>query len=215
MKCSAAEAETILVEEQHNLIMIQKEHCMKSKQFLILVTFVVLVSACTIKPPNELINARWAYKNASEGPAAQLVPAEVHKAHTALEAAEQSFKKDPGSFKTKDLAYVAQRKSELAIALGAMASDKANKDEANADFQKKQTELLKQGKQDLSNSQMQTAELIVAISANDADKEKELRESEERTAAALAELAKLAAVKEETRGLVITLSGSVLFRSTE
>jgi outer membrane protein OmpA-like peptidoglycan-associated protein len=39
--------------------------------------------------------------------------------------------------------------------------------------------------------------------------------AEQKTADALAALAKLAAVKEEERGLVITLSGSVLFRSDE
>ena len=163
---------------------------MKTKQFLLLVTFVALFAGCATVAPNELINARSAYRRASEGPAEQLVPAELHKAHEALVLAEQSFLKEPDSYKTKDLAYVAQRKFELAGALGAMAADKASKDKADAEFQKQQAEIVKQGKQDLSDS-------------------------EKRTAAALAELAKLAAVKEEERGLVITLSGSVLFRSAE
>ena len=163
---------------------------MKTMQFLILVMFVALVAGCATVAPNELVNARSAYRNASEGPAEQLAPAELHKAHEALVLAEQSFQKDPDSRKTKDLAYVAQRKSEQAGALGAMAADKASKDKANADFQKKQTEIVKQGKQDLSDS-------------------------EQRTADAMAELAKLAAVKEEERGLVVTLSGSVLFRSAK
>jgi outer membrane protein OmpA-like peptidoglycan-associated protein len=174
----------------HDPIMTQEEDFMKTKQFLILVTFVALFAGCATVAPNELINARSAYRHASEGPAEQLVPAELHKAHEALVLAEQSFLKEPDSYKTKDLAYVAQRKSEQAGALGAMAADKANKDKANADFQKKQTEIVKQGKQDLSDS-------------------------EKRTAAALAELAKLAAVKEEERGLVVTLSGGVLFRSAK
>jgi len=163
---------------------------MKTMQFLILVMFVALVAGCATVAPNELVNARSAYRNASEGPAEQLAPAELHKAHEALVLAEQSFQKDPDSRKTKDLAYVAQRKSEQAGALGAMAADKASKDKANADFQKKQTEIVKQGKQDLSDS-------------------------EQRTADARAELAKLAAVKEEERGLVVTLSGGVLFRSAK
>ena len=206
---------------------------MKTIQLLILVTFVAFVTGCTIKPPTELVNARSAYKQVSEGPAAQLVPAEVHKAHEALVVAEQSFQKEPKSFKTKDLAYVAQRKAEQAGALGAMAADKASKDEANAEFQKKQTELLKQGKQDLSDSEKRTAEMLAAMAADKAIKDKadadlqkqqaelakqgkqDLSDSEKRTAVALAELAKLAAVKEEARGLVVTLSGSVLFRSGE
>ena len=163
---------------------------MKTIQFLILVTFVAFVAGCATMAPNELVNARSAYQFASEGPAEQFAPAELHKAHEALDLAEQSFQKDPDSYKTKDLAYVAQRKSEQAGALGAIAADKASKDKANADFRKKQTEIVKQGKQDLSDS-------------------------EKRTADALAALATLAAVKEEERGLVVTLSGSVLFRSAE
>jgi outer membrane protein OmpA-like peptidoglycan-associated protein len=256
---------------------------MKTPQFLILVTFVALFAGCATVAPNELVNARSAYRHASEGPAEQLVPAELHKAHDALVLAEQSFLKEPDSHKTKDLAYVAQRKSEQAGALGAMAADKAKKDKANADFQKKQAEIVKQGKQDLSDSEKRTAEVqaeldtLAAVKASkdksdadfqkqqaeimrqgkqdlsdsekrtadaraeldklaadkaskdkaDADFQKQqqdeivkqgkqdLIDSEKRTAVALAELAKLAAVKEEERGLVLTLSGSVLFRSAE
>ncbi|MFA4827655.1 MAG: OmpA family protein [Thermodesulfovibrionales bacterium] len=236
---------------------------MKTKQFLILVTFVALFAGCATAPSTELISARSAYQQASEGPAGQLAPAELHKAHEALVLAEESFKKDPDSYKTKDLAYVAQRKSENAGALGAMAVDKASKDKANADFQKKQTELVKQGKQDLIDSEKQgkqdlsdsekrtaaaQAELDkraavqatkdkadadfqrqqAAVQANkdkaDADFQKkqteivqqgkqDLIDSEKRTAEALTALAAIAAVKEEERGLVVTLSGSVLFRS--
>jgi outer membrane protein OmpA-like peptidoglycan-associated protein len=243
--------------------MTQKEdfNFMKTMQFLILVTFIALVAGCATVPPNELVNARSAYRNASEGPAEQLAPAELHKAHEALVLAEQSFQKDPNSHKTKDLAYVAQRKSEQAGALGAMAADKASKDKANADFQKKQTEIVKQGKQDLSESEQRTAaaqaeldksaaikaskeksdaELAASKEKSDAElaavrasKEKsdaelqrqqaeavkqgkqDLSDSEQRTADARAELAKLAAVKEEERGLVVTLSGGVLFRSAK
>jgi len=168
--------------------------------------------------PNELINARSAYQFASEGPAEQFAPAELHKAHEALDLAEQSFQKDPDSYKTKDLAYVAQRKSELAGVLGTLAADKANKDKANVAFQNKQTEIVKQGKQDLSDSEKQTAEARAEVDkqAEIAKQTKqELSDSEKRTAAAMAALASLAAVKEEERGLVITLSGGVLFRSAE
>jgi outer membrane protein OmpA-like peptidoglycan-associated protein len=227
--------------------MTQEEDFMKTKQFLILVTFVALFAGCATVAPNELINARSAYRHASEGPAEQLVPAELHKAHEALVLAEQSFLKESDSYKTKDLAYVAQRKSELAGALGAMAADKVSKDKADADFQKKQAEIVKQGKQDLSDSEKRTADAMAELdkvaavkaskdkadaelAADKASKDKadaeyqkqqaeiakqDLSDSEKRTAAALAELAKLAAVKEEERGLVITLSGSVLFRSAE
>lgn len=204
---------------------------MKTRYVSILITVAALFAGCATLPPKELTDARAAYKHASEGQAGQLAPAEVHKAHEALAAAEQSFQKEPKSYKTKDLAYIAQRKAELAIAIAAMASDKASKEAANTDFQTKQTELLKQGKQDLSASEKRTAETLAVMAADKAAREKsdaelqkkqaeldkqgkqDLNASEKRTADAMAALAKLAAVKEEARGLVVTLSGSVLFRS--
>lgn len=206
---------------------------MKTLQYLIPITFVALFFGCATLAPNELVNARTAYRNASDGPARQLAPAELHKAHEALARAEQSFQAEPDSYKTKDLAYVAQRKSEQAAALGAMAADTASKNRANADFKKQQAEIIKQGKQDLSDSEKQTemarAEIdkLAAVQAakdqSDADFQKlkaeqeaqELRDAEKRSADALAKLASLAALREEERGLVLTLTGSILFQSAQ
>jgi outer membrane protein OmpA-like peptidoglycan-associated protein len=202
---------------------------MKTAQFMILCAFVALFAGCATVAPNELVSARSAYQQASQGPAEQLVPADLHKAREALNQAELSFQKDPDSQKTKDLAYVAQRKSEQAGALAAIAADKASKDKANVDFQKKQTEIVKQGKQDLSDSEKRTADARTELDKQAAVKEvkdkadaemaehakQDLRDSEQRTADARAELAKIAAVKEDERGLIVTLSGSVLFRSAE
>lgn len=223
---------------------------MKTKQFLIIIILAALFAGCATLPPNELVNARQAYRIASEGEAAQLAPVELHKAQNALNLAEKSFEKDPDSAKTKDLAYVAQRKSELAGAVGAMKADTLRKDRAGAAFQNKQAEIVKQGKQDLRDAEKQTAEaraeldkqaaLKEAKEKSDAElavvqanKEKadaallkqqadaanqakqDLRDSEQRTADARAELARIGAVKEEERGLVLTLSGGVLFRSAE
>lgn len=207
---------------------------MKAPHYLILVMFAALFAGCSTVAPNELVNARLANQYASQGPAARLAPAELHKANEALAAAEKSFAKDPDSQKTKDLAYVAQRKAEQAGALGAIAADRATKDRANTDFQTKQTEIVKQGKQDLSDSEKQNAEAraeadkqaavaavkdkaaadLQAQQAETAKQSKQdLSDSEKRTAEALAALAAIASVKEEERGLVVTLSGSVLFQS--
>ncbi len=175
---------------------------MKTIEYLTLVASVVLFAGCASMPPKELVNARSAYQQANEGPAAQLVPAELHKAHEALVLAEKSFQKEPDSYKTKDLAYVAQRKAEQAGALGATAVDVTKKENANIAFHEKQTTIMEQGKQDLRAAEKQAAA-------------QDLRDSEQRTADALAKLATLAAMKEEKRGLVLTLSGNVLFRSNE
>jgi len=225
---------------------------MKMIRFLILVMVVALFAACATMAPKELLNARSAYRDASVGPAAQLAPAELHVANLALNLAEKSFRNDPDSYQTRDLAYIAQRKSELAGAVGAMAADKATGARADAYFQKKQTEIVAQGKQDLRDSQAETAEIVAqgkqdlrdsekrsaakAVVAADkasrdlsdskklmaaqaaiaADKaSQDLKDSEKRTSDALDELVKLVAVREEKRGLVLTLSGSILFRSAE
>jgi outer membrane protein OmpA-like peptidoglycan-associated protein len=231
---------------------------MKTLQLFILVTFAAYFAGCATVAPIELVNARSAYQAASDGPAQQLVPAELHKAHESLNLAEQSFLKEPDSYKTKDLAYVAQRKSEQAGALGSIAAARASKDRANADFQMKQSEIVTKGKQDLSDSEKRTADAQAEIvkqaelkaakdksdvdyqmqqaaiaqgkqdlndaerraASNKADAEiaqgkKDLNDSEKRTADALASLASLASLKEEERGLVLTLSGSILFRSAE
>jgi len=235
---------------------------MKTVQYLIPLMFVTVMAGCATVPPNELVNARSAYQHASSGPAQQLVPAELHKAREALDKAEQAFLNEPDSYSTKDLAYAALRKSEQADALGIMAADKATKERANVDFQRQQSEIMNQTKQDLSDSEKreadarseidrqaalakgkkelsdsrkQTAEAEAELdkqAALKAAKEKsdndlqmqqadtrqaqeELKDSEKRTAAALAELATLASLKEEERGLVVTLSGSVLFKSAE
>jgi outer membrane protein OmpA-like peptidoglycan-associated protein len=245
--------------------MAPKEVFMKTNQFLIMVISAVFFAGCASMPPQELVNARQAYRIASDGQAAELAPAQLHKAQEALNLAEQSFLKDPDSAKTKDLAYAAQRRSELAGAVGAMAADKSRKKLADADFQKQQTEIVKQGKQDLSFSEKQTAEARAEIDKQQAiseakdksdaehqrqqaeiakqtkqdlsDSEKrtadaraeldkqqaetmkqarqDLRDSEQRTADARTELAMFAAVKEEERGLIVTLSGGVLFRSAK
>ncbi|MDD2853424.1 MAG: OmpA family protein [Desulfuromonadaceae bacterium] len=253
---------------------------MKKIQLVVLLALASAFTGCATVAPPELVNARSAYQQASMGPAQQLAPAELHKAHEALGLAEDSFKKDADSYKTKDLAYVAQRKSQQAGALGILAADKASKERANADYQMKQAEIVKQGKQDLSDSQDRTAnaqaelvrqaeiqsakdkadaeyqrqQAVIAQGKNDlkaaeneaaakqaelvkqaelqsakdkadaeyqmqqaaiAQGQKDLKESELKTAAALEELASIASLKEEERGLVLTLSGSILFRSAE
>jgi outer membrane protein OmpA-like peptidoglycan-associated protein len=194
---------------------------MKLMNLLILVTLGAFLAGCASAVPKELANARAAYHQASMGPAAELAPAELHKAQKALTLAEQSFLEamDPrneiDSYKTRDLAYVAQRKAELAEASGSIALHKAKQAKAVVDFR---TETIKQGKEDLRDSEQQRAATEQALRDSrqqTAATEQALRHSEQQTVDALAELATIAALKEEERGLVLTLSGAFLFRSAE
>jgi outer membrane protein OmpA-like peptidoglycan-associated protein len=171
-----------------------------------------LLAGCAASvPPAELVNAREAYAHASASQAAQLVPAELHKAQASLAEAEKSFADDPSSFRTRDLAYVADRKAKLAEALAVTAAGNAVTAKANKDFQSAQTEIVKNTKEDLAASQRSDT----LKSAKLAAEQKARLEAESRATDAQAELSKLAAVKEESRGLVITLSGSVLFASNK
>jgi outer membrane protein OmpA-like peptidoglycan-associated protein len=234
---------------------------------LILVACAALVCGCAATAPSELVDARLAYLHASQGPATRLAPVELHKAADALAQAEKSFSKDAKSYHTRDLAYVAQRKAEMAGAQASISAEQTRQAQANSDFQSKQGDILQEKTRDLTQAQtalaisqqsgQATAEKLSAEREARAEadrrtaqqrllteeKERDLGqaqtalavsergaqataeqlsaeqrargEAEEKTAAAMAALAKLTAVKEEERGLVITLSGSVLFRSDE
>ncbi len=200
---------------------------MKTIQYLILITVVTLFAGCASTAPKELVNARGAYQRASTGVAAQAAPAELHVAKQALDKAEQSFQKNPDSYHTRDLAYVAQRKAELAEATASIAMEKKSQTQSSKDYQTTQGKIVTKTKQDLSDTQtaLAASELSGEKTAEQlSDEQKARTDAEQRAAEALAAqndaeqrmaeaLAKLAAVKEDPRGIIITLSGSVLFAS--
>lgn len=185
---------------------------------------------CSHLPPKELTDARSAYRRASEGPAAALVPAELHKAKEALGQAELTFEKDPKGEHLLDLAYVAQRKAQLAEALASIEISQRQKAGAAQSASGAEHAIADRTKQELADSRVQLAaagqraedqnavigsERQGRLDANQRTEEANLRSSEANARAQLAQdkLNKLAAVKAEERGMVITLSGSVLFAS--
>lgn len=189
---------------------------MKTSSLLIAVLSAGVLSSCATTAPRELVDAREAYRRASFGTAGQAAPAELHVANQALAEAEQSFQKDPDSYRTRDLAYIAQRKSQFAEATASINIQNKKEAQAKNDFQTVQGKVVAKTKQDLSQTRSDlaaserngqaTAEKLSAEQIARADAEKRAADSQ-------AALAKLAAVKDEPRGMVITLSGSVLFAS--
>ncbi len=139
---------------------------MKPITFLFIITCAGLLVGCAASiPPTELINARQAYQQASAGQAAQLVPAELHKAYEALAIAEKSFQDNPKSFRTRDLAYVADRKAKMAEALATTVAGNAITAKANKDYQAAQTEIVKNTKEDLASSERNAALKTVQLAA--------------------------------------------------
>src|SRR3954453_22820780 len=86
-------------------------------------------------PPKELVDARAAYQMASKGPAAQQSPAELHVAKQSLDQAERSFNDDGDSPTTKDFAYIAIRKSQLAEASARAAIAQKDREAAEREAQ--------------------------------------------------------------------------------
>jgi outer membrane protein OmpA-like peptidoglycan-associated protein len=177
-----------------------------------------LVGCGTVLPPKELVSAREAFDRAKAGPAAELAPAELDTAEQALRAANYSFQEDGDSQATKDLAYIAHRRAMLAEAAGGTEAAMREKAQAEKDYREMTTEELAATRKKL-DSERNVAERDRQLAARDrAEAQRQLEEerkarqaAEKQLAAALASLQKIASVKEEKRGVVITLSGAVLF----
>ena len=65
--------------------------------------------------PQELHSARHAYTQASQGPSAQLAPAQLDTARQALERANMAFGSGADEAVVRDLAYIAERQVAIAV----------------------------------------------------------------------------------------------------
>ncbi len=168
------------------------------------------LSACSPAiPPQELVDAREAYRKASEGPASQVSPVSLDDARIALDEAEDAYRKDPESIATRDLSYVALRQSEIAASSGNRALAVRLRQRAVRD-----RERLRRTRQERMEAELSQARAQLGNTQSELEKERTARASaESKLAAAMASLEEIAKVKEESRGLVITLSGAVLFAS--
>ena len=186
---------------------------------LSLVSVSALLTACgTAAVPQELLDARAAYADAAKGPAADLAPAQLDTAKQSLDGAQRSFDDDGPSQKTKDLAYIAERRSEIAAAEGGRESAERKRVAADKDFKTTQMEGLEKTKEQLDaerKAREASASEVTKTKAELATEKAARAEAEKKAAAAMASLAEIAKVKEESRGVVITLSGSVLFATAK
>src|SRR6218665_417553 len=242
-----------------------------------------VISGGAASTPRELLDARFAYQQASTGQAAQYSPEALVQAREALNAANRAFERERDSEVTRTLSYVALRKAQLAESLArtavaeqerlqaeqqlavAQSSDaartrqeldrtrtdlaeaqrlRAEAEQRQAEFQQQQREAAQQQEeatrlqseqQKLAQVQREEQERQARLDAAQAsaeqlnaqlEKERQARiQAEQRATEAQAEARAQAQVanelrnirqvqvKEESRGLVLTLSGSALFRS--
>jgi outer membrane protein OmpA-like peptidoglycan-associated protein len=159
-------------------------------------TCMAAVACAASMPPAELIDARAAYNKAESGPAAQLDPAQLHIAEVQLALAEKTFDDEGNTYKARDQAYVAQRKAELADVKAHITEFDQQVNLSAQQVQLTQARALENTRSQLIQTRQQLAAATAAMSE-------------------LAALKTVQAVKQEDRGTVITLSGSVLFASSK
>jgi outer membrane protein OmpA-like peptidoglycan-associated protein len=168
------------------------------------------ITGCTtaVAPP-ELVTARAVYDRAAHGPTAQFNPTDLHTAKESLDVAERSFDRDGDTQDTRDLGYTAGRRTEAAEARARTMMAIAQKEQVVA-----QMYATTASQAQSSSVQLGRANRELATQGAQLSSEVQRREAAERRAAqAAADLAKFASVKQEARGMVITLNGSVLFTS--
>jgi outer membrane protein OmpA-like peptidoglycan-associated protein len=176
----------------------------------------VLVGCGAAMPPKELVDARSAYKKAESGSANRLHPAQVYEAKQALDKAEAKWGADGESPETKDLSYLAQRKAQFAEAQAELTLAEQARAKAENDVKVLTGKALESTTTDLNRTKEQLSQERQALASERQalEREKAARiEAERRARQALDDLAKIAAIKQEQRGMVITLSGAVLFTS--
>jgi outer membrane protein OmpA-like peptidoglycan-associated protein len=175
----------------------------------------VLTACGASAPPPELVDARKAVGKAMAGPAAQLAPAQLDTAKQALAKAESQWEEEGSDdYRAKDLAYIAQCRAEIAEAEAGRAQAENDRKSADKNFKESQLDALKSTKTEAEKTKAQLESEKRALDAEKkarAEAEKRSAEAEKKLAAAMASLQEIAKVKEEARGVVITLSGAVLF----
>jgi outer membrane protein OmpA-like peptidoglycan-associated protein len=201
---------------------------MRTVRFVAIIAMTVSsFTACAASlPPQDLLSARSAYSRAqNDGSTAQTNPRDMDTAKKQLDAAETSFREDGDTQGTRDQAYLALRKTEYAEVIARTrrtdAATGATVDAMHADEKKTvagTAAALARSKSELASQDSTLASQNAALAAGKValkDEKTKREEAEKRAAQAMADLAKFASVKQEARGMVITLSGGVLFVSAK
>jgi outer membrane protein OmpA-like peptidoglycan-associated protein len=190
----------------------------KRGAWVVLATIAVSACAHVAPEPTELVEARAAFATASSGSAREVAPAELEQARVALASAVDAYQRDPLNPAVRDLAAVAQRRSLDAEAVADARVEERRHQDAQAARANAEAQRLQAANDQLARTRAQLAVERARAEANRAALEEERAahaETAETAAAAIESLRQIAQVREEQRGLVITLSGRVLFPTAE
>jgi outer membrane protein OmpA-like peptidoglycan-associated protein len=189
---------------------------MKSIAVIVATFAVAVLSACGGErlPPKALSDARDEFHRAKTGIAIQLDPTDVHEADLALQRANQAWGDDPDDPNTIDLAIVAQRKAQIAEAEAQTMKSQRDAEEAKRQLQDLMSTQLQSARGQLNQTKQQLNQTQGALEAEQraaAEQRQRLDDLEKKLKDARDTIAKIAAVKDDDRGMVITLQGEVLF----
>jgi outer membrane protein OmpA-like peptidoglycan-associated protein len=195
---------------------------MKLKHAALRIGPLVLIAAGAIAcggeriPPKALVDARDNFSHAKDGHAMQLDPTDVHEADLALQAAETAWQRAPDEPETVDLAIIADRKSLIAQSVAAGIRAQQDAQQAAAQLQSVKAGQLQSARGQLSQTQQALGMTQMQLQQQEATanaQRQKLQDLEKKLADARDSIAKIAAVKDDPRGMVITLQGEVLFKT--
>jgi len=171
-----------------------------------------------VPAPQALVDARADYARAKGGVTLQLDPTDVHEADLALQKAELAWSdsRDAKDEHALDLAIIAQRKAQIAMAEAAAQKAQQDAEQAKSDLATTMQAQLQAARGQLDKTQQNLALTQTALqqtAAQAAEQKKELADLEGKLRDARDTIAKIAAVKDDDRGMVITLQGEVLFKT--
>ena len=180
------------------------------KKLLALVGLTTVALGCHSEPPRELLDARAAYQRAQQNPGARLAAVDMHEARVALSSAEKTFDDDGDGQEAKDSAYIAQRRAVGANAKANALQSLEQKKLAELDLVK-----LKESTSVAMRAELSTTKGELTNAQSQAESERRARsEADRRAQDALEKIAGLKS-QQSDRGLVLTLSGSVLFATNK
>lgn len=180
----------------------------------------VLASGCGGEriPPKALVDARNEFTRAKTGITIQLDPTDVHEADLALQRAENAWNEAPDDPLTIDLAIMAQRKAQIAEAEAAALKAQQDGEEAKRQLSSVMSSQLQAARGQLDQTKLalnRTQEQLQAEQKTSAEQQQKLADLEAKLKDARDTIAKIAQVKDDDRGMVITLQGEVLFQTNK
>jgi outer membrane protein OmpA-like peptidoglycan-associated protein len=161
----------------------------------------LLVGCASTGPSQQLVAARSSYDQAARGPAERYAPDQLLEAQNLLNEAEAA---EDGSMREQQLAYLADRQSQLATSEGAIRENERRLAAENQNYLVLQQQGRVAAERGLSETQRKLTET-----------QRERQAAEARAAEALASLEELGRIKEEANETILTLSGEVLFKTGE